>query len=377
LLVILGSKGSGVQGLPSQIPLFPKQWAEEPKIEKQKHSEGLGVYLALKYINGKTHYFIRESYRQAKLFLSRDLIALGTDPGQYIVYPGGNSFYVDTAIEERLSGLGVEADQDALEKVFWGFLSPEIKRALEPFRRRAELSRRSRGVEKQRKPLDTPVHIFDQRRIHFLKFGQINQRGIGRLPQGLLRVLHRKSRDEIEQAFLDMETVLAPREYKTYTYAIFNLQQFFHESFAKRTPQMLNQSQVDDHFIEQVCALNQDPSFWAGMPTDDRLHEYLRRYVCMYFDNDFAPGSLSEDYIRNFMNSRREYRPPDQTGKISLKAASILFGESQETLHKLSRSELARRYRRQALKLHPDQGGDHEKFVKLTEAYHRLLRSKK
>jgi hypothetical protein len=174
-----------------------------------------------------------------------------------------------------------------------------------------------------------------------------------------------------------METILAPREYKTYTYTIFNLQQFFHDSFAKNTPQMLNQHQVDEHFIAQVCALNQDPSFWAGMPTEDRLHEYLIRYACMYFDHDFVPGSMLENHIRNFMNSRREYHPPDQTGRVSLKEAGILFDESQETLRNLSRSELARRYRRQALKLHPDLGGEHEKFVKLTEAYHRLLRTKK
>jgi hypothetical protein len=358
-------------------PLFLNQWVEEPKIKIRKYSEGLGVYLALKKINGKTHYFIRESYRQAKQFLSRDLIALGTDPEQYIVYPGGNSFYVDTAIEERLNDLGVKADQVALEEVFWRFLNPEIRRALEPFRRRAEHSRRSRKEKEHRKPLDTPVHSFDWRRMHFLKFGEIDQHRIGPLPKSLVRVLHRKSRDEIEQAILDMETVLAPREYKGYAYAIFNLRQFFYESFAKSTPQMLNQIQLDEHFIEQVCALNQDPSFWAGMPTDDRLHGYLIRYVCMYFDHDFVPGSLREDYIRNFMNSRRAYHPPDQTGKVGLKEASILFGESQEALHKLNRSELTRRYRRQALKLHPDQGGDHEKFVKLTEAYHRLLRTKK
>ena len=335
------------------------------------------MYLAQKKIKGKTHYFIRESYRRAEQFLSRDLIALGTDPGQYIVYPGGNSFYVDAVIEEGLAELDIEADQEALEEVFWRFLDPEIRRALEHFRHRAERSRRSRRAEEPAKPLDAPAHIFDQRRIHFLKFGQIDQRDIGKLPKSLFRVLYRKSRDEIEQAFLDMETVLAPREYKTYTYAIFNLQQFFYESFAKTNPQMLNQSQVDDHFIKQVCTLNRDRSFWAGMPADDRLQEYLIRYVCMYFDYDFGSGALLEDYIRNFINSKRACRPPDPTSAVNLKEASILFGESKEALHRLSRSELARRYRRQALKLHPDQGGNHEKFVKLTEVYHGLLRTKK
>lgn len=335
------------------------------------------MYLALKQIKGKTHYFIRESYRHAQQFLSRDLIALGPDPGRYIVYPGGNSFYIDTAIEEQLSNLGIDADQEVLEELFWRFLNPEIRRAVEPFRWRADRSRKRQKSEEHAKSFNQPVHIFDQRRIHFLKFGQIDQRGIGRLPQTLLRVLHRKSRDEIEQVFLDMETVLPPREYKAYTYAIFNLQQFFFESFAETAPQMLNQSQVDDYFIKQVCALNGDSSYWAGMPAAAHLSEYLVRYVCMYFDHDFAPGNLLEDYIRNFINSRRAYRPPKPSGAADLKEASVLFGESNEALDRLNRTELARCYRRQALKLHPDQGGNHEIFVKLTEAYHRLLRTKR
>jgi len=32
--------------------------------------------------------------------------------------------------------------------------------------------------------------------------------------------------------------------------------------------------------------------------------------------------------------------------------------------------------RRVAKKLHPDKGGTHDRFIRLTEAYHELLRSK-
>jgi predicted 2-oxoglutarate/Fe(II)-dependent dioxygenase YbiX len=38
---------------------------------------------------------------------------------------------------------------------------------------------------------------------------------------------------------------------------------------------------------------------------------------------------------------------------------------------------LSRLYRRRAQELHPDKGGDHETFLRLTAAYHKLLRVKK
>ena len=66
-----------------------------------------------------------------------------------------------------------------------------------------------------------------------------------------------------------------------------------------------------------------------------------------------------------------------KAGSVSLKEAGTVFGETKEVLKKMSRAELARLYRRQALKQHPDKGGDHEKFVKLTKAYHELLGTKK
>jgi len=334
------------------------------------------LYLALKNINGKTRYSIRESYRHEDHFISRDLIDLGADPGSYIVYPGGNSFYIDEVVEDRLTDLGTTADPDELEDIFWRFVHPEIRRVLEPFRSRQKRHKTSRQKKGREEYLDSQIHTFDKRRMHYLRFGQMDLRNIGRLPSRFFRMLHDKSRDEIEQALMDMETVLVPREYKAYTYAIFNLQKFFYESYAKNTPQMLSTDKVDKHFIEQICRLNTDRFFWAGMKTGDSLHDYLVRYVLMYFDNDFAPRSFIEDYIRQFINSRRDYRPPYKSGASTLKKASTIFGETKEVLKKMNRKNLARLYRRKAQKLHPDKGGDHDKFVNLTQAYHELLKTK-
>lgn len=334
------------------------------------------MYVAQKKINGAACYFIRESYPQEGYLLSRDLIDLGPDPGRFIIYPGGNSFYIDEFIEDRIHKLGIKFDSDALEDIFWPFLRPEIRRALEPFRSREKRHQSKRRKCRPQEDPDARVHIFDKRRTHFLRFGDPDQRNLSRLPQRMFNMLHYKSRDEIEQMFMGMERELAVREFKTYAYVIFDLQQYFHGSVARSNPQMLDQNKVDDHFIEQVCRLNTDPIFWAGMPSGDGLNEYLVRYVLMYFDHDYVPGSLMDEYLRQFINSRRDYRPPNRNSAPTPKETSAIFGQTKEELKKMSRKELARQYRQRAQELHPDKGGDHNKFVKLTEAYHELLRTK-
>ena len=335
------------------------------------------MYLAQTNINGKIHYAIRESYRDGDYFLSRDLFDLGTDPAKYIVYPGGNSFYIDPVIEDRLDALDVVLQDNHLEDIFWRFLDPRIQRALEHFRHREALSRKSKANREKPAEAASPAHIFDKRRLHYLKFGRMEQGYLWLVPQKLFNVLRNKSRDEIEQLFLDMESQLNPREYKAYTYVIFNINRFFNESFAKKRPQYLKQSDIDDHFIEEICSLNRDLTFWAGMQTTSRLHGYLVRYVLMYFDYDFATRSWVEDYIRNFIHSRRDYHSPFEAGSVTLDEAGQIFGETKDALKKMSRQNLIRIFRRRAQELHPDKGGDSKKFVELTRAYDMLLKTKK
>jgi DnaJ-class molecular chaperone len=60
-----------------------------------------------------------------------------------------------------------------------------------------------------------------------------------------------------------------------------------------------------------------------------------------------------------------------------MEEAGRIFGKSRAALKKMNRRELSRLYRRRAQELHPDKGGSHETFLKLTAAYHRLLRTKR
>jgi len=333
------------------------------------------MYLARKTVGGKTHYVIRESFRERDGYLCRDLCELGTEPQRHIVYPGGNAFYIDDVVVESIRSLGSEPAQDDMETIFWPFLRPELRYKLEPFRRQERRLKSGRlGSATEAHPQS--VHLFDKRRVHFLKTGQIDPHFIGQMPPSLWRRYQGKSRDEIEQGFLEMESVLRPREYKAYTYAIFNLQQFFHQSFAKGTPEFLDQDDVDAYFIQEVCRLHADAAFWVGMETDSRLSDYLVRYVIMYFDHDYPQRSAAAEYIRDFMNRHREYRPPPSV-MVSMQEIAAIFGKSREILKKMSRRDLWRLYRRRAQELHPDKGGDHEQFVKLNEAYHKLLRTKR
>ena len=335
------------------------------------------MYLAQTQIKGITRYYIRESYRDGNYYSSRDLIDLGTDPAAYIIYPGGNAFYIDPKIEDHLEELGVAFENSDVEDIFWRFLDPRIQRALEHFRHREVHSRKQKQSKETSKNSSAAVHIFDKRRLHYLKFGRMEQGYLWRVPEKFFDMLRNKSRDEIEQRFLDMEWQLNPREYKAYTYVIFNISQFFTESFARKRPQFLKQSDMDEYVIDEICRLNQDHKFWSGMKTGSNLHEYLIRYILMYFDYEFAPASWVDDYIRNFINSRRNYQSPFEAAAVTLEEASSIFGESREVLKKLNRQELISLFRRRAQELHPDKGGDQEKFVELTRAYDSLLRTKK
>ena len=323
---------------------------------------------------GKRHFTIRESYLGEGVYRHRDLCDLGTTPGRFIVYPGGNAFYVEEGVEDAIRAHGTEPSQEDLETIFWPFVRPDIRYRLEPFRRQERRLKEDRRAKQVPRP--ESVHLFDKRRIHFLKFGQMEQRSLSRLPASAIRMLQDKSRDEIEQGFMQQEAALRPREIKTYTYVIFNLQQHFTQRFARDTPEFLDPDDVDRCFVEEICKLHEDRGFWSGMAPGGRLHDYLVRYVLMFFDYDYAPRSLLDDYLRDFMNRHREHRPPESV-IVSMEEAGRIFGKSREALKKLTRRELGRLYRRRAQEMHPDKGGDHETFLRLAAAYHKLMRAKK
>ncbi len=96
----------------------------------------------------------------------------------------------------------------------------------------------------------------------------------------------------------------------------------------------------------------------------------------MFFDGEYGESSFLDDYIRDYINSKRGYVPPRRSASVILDEASTMFGVKKDALRKMSKKSLTRIYRQMAQKLHPDKGGEKEKFVKLSEAYNELLKSK-
>ncbi|MBW2107781.1 MAG: J domain-containing protein [Deltaproteobacteria bacterium] len=225
--------------------------------------------------------------------------------------------------------------------------------------------------------LRAQVHLVDQRRILYLRCGTIDQGRIGRIPGRLIASLADKSRDEIEQYLLTLERSLPRSEYKLYVYTTLDLQRFFPDFMAKKLPEGLDQNSLDEHFEQEICRLHGDRVFWAGEAIGNVLHEYLVRYVIMFFDSEFAGSTLLEDYVKDFINRHRARRSPRTQSAVTFEQASTIFGIKKEALRTMTTRGLTRLYRRMAKKLHPDTGGSHEAFVELTEAYHALLRQKK
>ena len=329
------------------------------------------MYLArLRDKNNSARYMIRQSYADGGCFRSRDLFDLGEDPTRFIKYPGGNGFYIDTMVEEAIADQGVAASQDDLETVFMPFIDPHIRRVIEGFDRGGRHCPQSDACA----PLQTP-HPFDRDRLHYLKLGHVDRRRMGCTPGAFYRILQNKSRDEIEYDFIAAEKILKPHELARYTYQIFDLQRHFREHFAQSHPEALDQNRMDRYFVQSLCELDRDESFWIGSTRESGLHAHLVRYAVMYFDSSFPARDPFRDFLRDFMNRHRLHRPPESVA-VSLSESARLFGVSVETLKKMDCRTLARKYRKLALTHHPDKGGDPENFVKLTAAYRKLMRGK-
>lgn len=335
------------------------------------------MYLARVTKKGITSYIIRESFNDAGVIRHRDLLDLGNQPQQYIVYTGSSAFYIHDWVSSELLKKDVDPDPFELERLFYPFLEADVKYRLNSFADRSAYRNWKPLSGERKKKIIRVTHLFDRRRLHFLRFGQVDQRRLNK-SASIYNVLLDKSRDEIEQHVLWQEHKLRPNEYKLYLYTIFDLQRFFTQSFSLTMPEALDVDKMDDHFVEQICKLNDEQSFWEGLPyRTDRLQDYLVRYVVMYFDYSFSTGGAWEEYLRNFMDSRRRFTPPSRSKRMSMSEVSTVFGVSRAELSSMSRRELKKIFREKARELHPDKGGNHESFIELADAYNEIMRTKR
>ena len=319
-------------------------------------------------------FVLRETVRSGGLLCSRDLIDLGPDPGAIFLYDDDSSFCIDETVLQRLRDLGVQATDAELEELFFPFLDPYLRQRLQPFRSRSKYRNwRPVDAEMRRRAMEE-TQAMDRRRLHFLRLGRSSGEDNDK-SAALFTSLLDKCRDEIEQMIREQEFGLKTREYQSYLFAVFDLQRFFKESYARTIPQALNRERLDELFIGEVCRSAADGEFWRGYAFAGCLPPPLVRYLIMYFDTvpeqtpawaRFAQGA----------GSRRFHRPSSTAGeRIPRDQAMALFGLSSEQLATMSKRDLTRLYRQKALELHPDTGGEAEQFIRLTRAYEELLPS--
>ncbi|MBW1975044.1 MAG: J domain-containing protein [Deltaproteobacteria bacterium] len=325
------------------------------------------------------HYIIRESYWNGTCWTYRDLIDLGSNPGSHIHYVGGNGFYFNEFIEERLDELGVNYTSEDLEEIFFPFLKPHIQRILYIFgsSRRTSKNKWHNYSEEKLFEEQKDIHSFDKRRLHFLRCGRVDIGNLNTKAWKFLNILLEKSRDEREAIIEKMEAQLRPREVKSYVYTALNLQEYFSTSILKNHPLALDAERIDEAFLDAICRLNRDREFFRGVPDHDPkvLHPYLKKYVIYFYDYEFGQSIRWDEFIRGIFGSQehRAYKRMRSRVDIGLDDACSVLGIKRKELKSMSRKELKRIYKKKARETHPDTGGEHEAFIRLTEAYHKLM----
>ena len=377
--------GLSFKGGVYNLRLVPRFLKEQAGSKSSTENDSTGVtklYLRLVKFGDRYRFLIRITYREGGFWKQRDLFDLGEDPAEFIEYPGGNGFYFRPEIEDALDSQGVEYTSEDLEDVFIDFLDPAIRRIIERSRQvdpAYRLSRACSGGELAE--YQQELHPFDVRRLHYLKFGRMDMGTVETdLSWKFLKVLSCKCRDEIEATFDLMERDLPQREFRSYIYTALHLQSHFAHHILQNYPIGLDPEKVDSHFLEELCRLNGDERFFRGVEASghEGLHSFLAKYVWLYFDHGFEAESPWEGFARDFLHQRRQYQKPVASApSITLQQAYEVFEISAERLASMKRKDLVRLYRRKAKKLHPDKGGDHDKFVKLSEAYELLVASKR
>jgi len=329
------------------------------------------MYLARLSKKGKPRFVIRQSYPDGSGMKSRDLFDLGADPTRYIVYVGGTGYYYDTVVYDALAEAGVAEGEDELDRILFEFLDPSIQRVIRGFDRGRRHRKRPVALG-QGEDAPHPIHLFDKRRYHYLRFGHSEQRHIRRVPEKVFRELHAKSRDELEQYFLSEERSLRPHQRPHYVSVIFELKRFTPDK-ERRAPLL---EQMDDFFISRLCRFNADARLWDEASETDGLRDYLVKYAIMYFDYEAPHNSPWQAYVEDFIRRHRAYHPPRKV-QIKTEEAGRLFGMPWKKLKVLDKRSLSRLYRQLALKLHPDQGGDPELFRKLSHYYEVLSKKRR
>lgn len=335
------------------------------------------MYLAKEQKFGNTYYLLRHSLKTEKgCFVSSTIYDLGTDPTAHFEVFEDHIVFFDSALLKAMAPYSNNREEALLEQLLWPFLPAETRHRLQPFQKRG-VSQPGPLSEEERTAIAKEIHLFDRRRLYYLRYGAVDQSRLTKLHEKCCRPLLGQSRDEREHYFAAEEMALDPGMYLQYVYAIFDLKKHFVQSFAPWFPEALAWDEIADQLVEAACRLNSNGTFWNDEAMSDNLHPHLARYLIMFFDHAPTPRSFLHDFSRSFMADHRNFRWPTRQPPQTPERIHEIFGQPLTELQKMSRTELTRHYRKKAMQLHPDLGGDHELFIELTEVFNTLLQTKK
>ncbi|QER41263.1 hypothetical protein F1847_00360 [Thermodesulfobacterium sp. TA1] len=304
------------------------------------------MYIARKPVNGGYEYSLKKSYYDPPYWKSKLILNLGTDPAKYITYYSEVAFSID--LEEELANLGYSTDQQELENLFFRFLNPETQRIISQFTK-------PKSIKRSEKPVSLDLfHPFDVKRYIVLKLGVLEPEKFLSYPFPFLKNIIKKSRDELENFFWDMEDELNHREKMKYVRAIFGV---------LKLPYQMREEEVDDLFLKNLCQVLEDEDFRMGLTKEEVLCTYFCRYIWLYFDN--KPRFYQRENLYKTFYER-----------IYVEAAYYL-GVSIDEIKRANKKEILILFRKMAKVLHPDQGGSKEGFIKLKKVVEELLKLKK
>lgn len=331
------------------------------------------MYLAKLQHGSTIHYQLRQSFVSEKELHDYEVIFdLGIQPSDYFsILEDHIVIFADILLQTLSKTLGKDPET-LLEKLLFEFFPQSVQQKLSTFKDRAAVYRGALTID-EKKAIQTQVHIFDRRRLYYLRYGAVDQSRLSKLHEKCCRPLLGQSRDEREYYFAAEEKVLEPGSYFQYIFAIFNLQTHFQQSFAPWLPEALAMDEVADQLTKVICTVQKDRTFWQAQTGGDFLHTHLTRYLWMFFD--FVPHrpSFQRDFARAFMGNHRTFKWPEKKIEVPPEKIEEIFGLSHSHLITLKKEELTRLYRKKAMELHPDKGGDAEQFIILTEVYTTLL----
>ena len=331
------------------------------------------MYLAtLKNLEGLTYQLRISTESAPHRFNHHVVFNLGPDPQKHFEIYAEQTVIFSQELLDTVDAYNVKNPDLVLEQLLFDFFPAYIQKKIKNFQTHREYkSGPLSSLEKE--AIQQQIHIFDRKRLYYLRYGAVDQSRLSNLHEKCCRPLLGISRDEKEFYFQAEEKALKPGMYLQYIYAIFDLRKFFDQSFAAWMPEALQKDQIGEHFLGELCRLNADKDFWQQSETlTSSLHFHLQRYVIMFFDFAATPRSFFEDFSKSFQEQFRNFKWPERKSTCTPDELADIFETDYESLIRMSKEKLGKLYRKKTMKFHPDQGGDHDKFIKLTEAYQQL-----